>query len=427
MTQDIDQLMENRHMLQSHEDSDLFAKAREFQNVVGASRDLGIYPYFQPLENNLGEEALVKGRRVVMLGSNNYLGLTTHPRVREAAIDAIRRFGPSMTGSRLLNGTLELHLNFEQEIAEFLGKPAAAVFTTGYQANLGIISALANHNTTVFMDKLNHASLYDAVKMSDARVVFYRHLDMQDLENALAKAPQGRAKFIVSDGVFSMEGDVAPLPHLVFLTKKYHARLLIDDAHALGVLGKRGEGTAGHFGLGNSVDLIMSTFSKSLASTGGYVAGDADVVDYIKHFGRSMIFSASLTPPNLAAAREALAVLRAEPERVEMVHRNAKKLKAGLIDLGYNVGPTETPIIPVIIGHDLTTLTLWKALLEEGVYVNPVVSPAVEADKSLLRVSTIATHQDIHIEKALSAFRKVGERFGLLNRQESTQARHASG
>ena len=406
------------------EDGDPFAKAREFQKIVGPSREMGIYPYFQPLECNLGEEAILKGQKVIMLGSNNYLGLTTHPKVREAAIEAIRRFGPSMTGSRLLNGTLELHETFEEEIAEFLGKPAAAVFTTGYQVNLGIISALANFNTTVFMDKLNHASLYDAVKMSDARVVYYRHLDMGDLEEALAKTPEGRAKLIATDGVFSMEGDVAPLPHLVFLAKKYHARLMVDDAHGLGVLGERGEGTAGHFRLSSSVDLIMSTFSKTLASTGGYVAGDFEVIDYIKHFGRSMIFSASITPANLAAARAALQVLKDEPERVQMARRNGQKLKNGLLEMGWNVGPTETPIIPVLIGNDVTTLAIWKDLLSEGVYVNPVVSPAVDPQNSLLRVSTIATHSDAHLGKALDAFRRVGERYGLLSRSE---ARHASG
>jgi 8-amino-7-oxononanoate synthase len=417
MSNELDQLVNSRHLLQDLDGVDLFSKAYEFQKIVGASREKEIYPYFQPLECNHGEEATLKGRRVIMLGSNNYLGLTTHPKVREAAIDAIRKFGTSMTGSRLLNGTLELHETFEREIAEFLGKESALVFTTGYQVNLGVISALANHNSVVFLDKLNHASLFDAVQMSGARAVFYKHCDMKDLERTLAKTPLGRPKLVATDGVFSMEGDIAPLPEIVALCKKYKARLLVDDAHALGTLGRSGEGTAGYYGLTDQVDLIMSTFSKSLASTGGYVAGESEVIDYIKHFGRSMIFSASITPANLAAARASFHLLQAEPERVQMAQNNAMKLKKGLMEMGWEVGPSETPIIPIIIGNDLTTLALWKDLLEAGVYVNPVVYPAVDRDKALLRVSTIATHTDNHLEQALEAFQVVGERYGLIQKQ----------
>ncbi len=419
MAKDLDQLVNSRHFLPSREDSDIFAKAYEFQKIVGAGRDMGFYPYFQPLERNLGPEALLKGKRVVMMGSNNYLGLTTHPKVREAAILAIKKYGTSMTGSRLLNGTLELHELFESEIAEFLGKQAALVFTTGYQVNIGVITALANHNTFVFLDKLNHASLFDAVQMSEARAIFYKHTNTQDLEKALARVPLGKAKLVATDGVFSMEGDIAPLQEIVRLCQKYKARLLVDDAHALGVLGNKGEGTSGHFGVTAQVDLIMSTFSKSLASTGGYVAGDAEVIDYIKHFGRSMIFSASITPANLAAARAAFQILIKEPERVQMALRNSQKLRKGLMEMGWNVGPSETPIVPVLVGNDLTTLTLWKDLLEAGVYVNPVVYPAVEQDKALLRVSTIATHTDAHLQQALDAFQVVGERYRLIQKQAS--------
>ncbi len=423
MSQDFDALMQSRHDLAAQEGLDVFEKARHFQKIIGSLREMGAYPFFQPLECNLGPEALVKGKPVIMLGSNNYLGLTTHPKVREAAIEAIQKYGTSMTGSRLLNGTLELHETFEHEIAEFLGKEAALVFTTGYQVNLGILSALANYDTLVFLDKCNHASLYDAAVLSGAKIVYFKHNDPRDLEKAFLRSPADKQKFVAIDGIFSMEGDICPLPEIVRLCKQYKARLLVDDAHALGVLGERGEGTAGHFGLTNEVDLVMSTFSKSLASTGGYVAGDFEVIDYIKHFGRSMIFSASITPPNLAAARMALQILKQEPERVRQVQANAKKLKEGLLAMGWQVGLAETPVIPVHVGSDYTTLQLWKDLLEAGVYVNPVLYPAVDKEKALLRVSTMATHTDAHLNQALEAFQVVGERYGVIEKK----AKHASG
>jgi 8-amino-7-oxononanoate synthase len=413
MTKNFDELIKSRHLLNTLEGGDIFNKAYEFQKIVGAGRQSGVYPYFQALECNLGPEAVLRGKRVIMLGSNNYLGLTTHPKVREAAIEAVKKYGTSMTGSRLLNGTLELHEIFEQEIAEFLGKEAALVFTTGYQVNLGVISALANRSSIVFLDKLNHASLYDAVKLSEARAVFFNHNDMEDLEKCLSLAAPEKSKMVAIDGVFSMEGDIVHLPRVVALCKKYQARLLVDDAHALGVLGELGQGTASHFGLGKETDLIMATFSKSLASTGGYVAGDFAVIDYIKHFGRSMIFSASITPANLAAARASLKLLIQEPERVQQVKKNAQKLKKGLTEMGWEVGPTETPIIPIHIGNDLTTLMLWKDLLEAGVYVNPVLYPAVDHNKAMLRVSTVATHTDSQLSQALDAFQMVSERYGL--------------
>jgi 8-amino-7-oxononanoate synthase len=417
MTQDIDQLLNGRHLLAELGGGDVFEKDYEFQKIIGSVRDLGMYPYFQPLEYNLGTEAVLRGKRVLMMGSNNYLGLTTHPRVREASIEAIKKYGTSATGSRLLNGTLEIHEIFEHEIAQFLGKEAALVFTTGYQVNLGIISALANQNTVVFLDKLNHASLYDAVLMSGAKPYFFRHNDAQDLERALKKTPDDKGKLVAVDGVFSMEGDIAPLPDLVRLCKNYGARLLVDDAHALGVLGYKGQGTAAHFGLTQEVDLIMATFSKSLASSGGYVAGSFAVIDYIKHFGRSMIFSASITPANLAAAREALKILIEEPERVQAVLKNAKQLKEGLFEMGWQIGPSESPIIPVHVGKDLTAMLLWKDLLDAGVYVNAVLYPAVDRDQARLRVSTTATHTDSQISQTLEAFEMVGKRYGLLRKQ----------
>ncbi len=417
MTQNIDQLVDRRHLLGELTSEDVFEKAYEFQKIIGAIRDRGMYPYFQPLECNLGAEAIIRGKKVLMFGSNNYLGLTTHPKVREAAQEAIEKYGTSATGSRLLNGTLELHETFEHEIAQFLGKEAALVFTTGYQVNLGIISALANKDTIVFLDKQNHASLYDAVLMSGAKPYFFKHNDSKDLKKALQQSPPQKGKLVAIDGVFSMEGDIAPLPDIVHVCREYGARLLVDDAHALGVLGYKGQGTASHFGLNQEVDLIMATFSKSMASSGGYVAGSFAVIDYIKHFGRSMIFSASITPPNLAAARQALKILIQEPERVQKVAKNAKKLKKELVSMGWQVGPTETPIIPIHVGSDLTALMLWRDLLEAGVYVNPIVYPAVDKDRAILRVSTMATHTEDHLSEALEAFQMVGERYNLLERK----------
>ncbi len=417
MAQDnIDHLVNNRYLLSEINNKDLFAKAYEFNKILELLKKEKSYPYFQPLECNLGPEAIIQGKKVIMLGSNNYLGLTTHPKVREAAVDAIQKYGTSMTGSRLLNGTLELHETFEHEIAEFLGKEAALVFTTGYQVNLGIISALTNPNTMVFLDEFDHASLFDAVKLSGAKLRLFKHNNPSDLERLLQRAPENEAKLVAIDGVFSMEGDIIALKEIVDLCKKFGARLVVDDAHSVGVLGEKGQGTAAHFGLTDQVDLIMGTFSKSLASTGGYVAGDAVVIDYIKHFGRSMLFSASITPPNLAAAREALKILQQEPERITQVMNNAKRLKTELSAMGWQVGPTQTPIIPIHIGNDFTTLLLWKDLLEAGVYVNPVIYPAVEKDKAVLRVSTIATHTPEHLTQALEAFQVVGERYNVLQK-----------
>lgn len=420
---DLDKLVNSRHELTNLSGNDIFSKAYEFQKIIEPAREVGLYPYFQPFECNLGSEAILKGKKVIMLGSNNYLGLTTDPRVRRAAIEAIEKYGTSMTGSRLLNGTLELHETFEHEIAEFLGKEAALVFTTGYQVNLGIIAALADTSSTVYLDQLNHASLYDAVMLSGSKVRLFKHNQMADLERVLSNTPENETKLVAVDGIFSMEGDIAPLPEVVKLCKKYKARLLVDDAHALGVLGPQGQGTAAHFKLDQEVDLIMATFSKSLASTGGYVAGEKAVIDYIKHYGRSMIFSASITPPNLAAARTSLKILQEEPWRVQKSKDNAKKLKTGLLEMGWQVGPSNTAILPIHVGNDTTTLMLWRDLLEAGVYVNPVMYPAVEKDKALLRVSTMATHSDSQISQALEAFQVVGERYGVIEKRAINASR----
>lgn len=415
-THHLDQVLQDRYQVATLDGNDVFEKAFEFQKILQATQKTGLYPYFQALEVNLGPEVIIRNKKAIMLGSNNYLGLTTDPRVRQAAIDAIKQYGTSMTGSRLLNGTMELHEAFEREIADFLKKESALVFTTGYQVNIGIISALCTPNTCLIMDESNHASLFDAAGLSGSKLRLFKHNNVQDLERVLAARPEGEAKMVAIDGIFSMEGDVAPLPEIVALCKKYKARLLVDDAHALGVLGPKGQGTAAHFGLSQDVDLIMATFSKSLASTGGYVAGDKAVVDYIKHHGRSMIFSASITPPNLAAARMSLKILNEEPWHVQKHRENSKKLKTGLVEMGWQVGPSETAILPIHVGNDTTTLMLWRDLLEAGVYVNPVLYPAVEKNKALLRISTMATHTDSHISQALEAFRSVGEKCGLIEK-----------
>jgi len=416
MSENLNEIIQKRHQINTNEthQNDPFAKAYEFQKVIVPLRNQNSYPYFQALQANLGTEVLLQSKKVIMLGSNNYLGLTTDPRVREAAIQAIKDYGTSMTGSRLLNGTLELHEIFEEEIADFLGKEAALIFTTGYQANLGVLSALANSETKVFMDKQNHASLYDAAKLSDARIVYFKHNHPADFEKQVLKA-KDEAKLLVVDGIYSMEGDISPIPDLLKICKAHGVRMIVDDAHAIGVLGEKGQGATHHFGVSGEVDLLVATFSKSLASTGGYVAGDKEIIDYIKHYGRPMIFSASITPPNLASAREALHILKQEPERVTRLRDNSRYIKNGLKQMGWEVGGDDTPIIPVHIGNDLITLNLWKELLHAGVYINPVVYPAVDPDKALLRLSVMATHEKKHLDLALEAFEKVGKRQGLIN------------
>jgi len=373
----------------------------------------GIYPYFIPMTESEGTEAVFQGQRLIMCGSNNYLGLTTDPRVRQAAIDAIRRFGTSCTGSRFLNGTLELHEQLEHELADWVGKEAALVFSTGMQSNLGAISALVGRGDIVILDKDNHASIVDGARLGWGDTKRFRHNDMADLERILAGIPDNKGKLVVVDGLYSMGGDIAPLPQLAEVCKKHGARLMLDDAHALGVLGG-GRGTAAHFGLTDQVDLIMSTFSKSLASLGGFVAGDETVIHYIKHFARSLIFSASISPANAAAALASLKIMREEPERVERLAQIAGRMRKGYRELGLNIGPSTTPIIPIIIGDDTATLMFWKLLFENGVFVNPVLAPAVPAGMQLLRTSYMATHTDEQLERVLETFQKVGRQLGLI-------------
>ncbi len=373
----------------------------------------GYYPYFIAMQGNEGSEAIFHGRRLIMCGSNNYLGLTTHPKVREAAIEAIKNFGTSCTGSRFLNGTLELHEQLEKELAVWVGKQAALVFSTGMQVNLGTISSLVSRNDVVVLDRDDHASIVDGARLGWGKVKRFSHNNAEDLERVLAGIDDKVGRLVVVDGLFSMEGDIAPLPEIAKVCKKYGARLMVDDAHALGVLGG-GRGTAAHFGLDKEVDLVMGTFSKSLASVGGYIAGDEDVIHYIKHHARSLIFSASIPPANAATALAALRVMQEEPERVKRVNEIGEIMRKSYHELGFNTGGSVSPIIPIFIGDDMRCAIIWKAMFEAGVYVNMVVSPAVPEGKQLLRTSYMATHTDAQLERVLEVFAQVGKQVGII-------------
>jgi 8-amino-7-oxononanoate synthase len=391
---------------------DIFNKCRDYRDAKDAM-EKGIYPYFLPLAENEGTEVVFDGRRIIMCGSNNYLGLTTHPKVKQAAIDAIERFGTSCTGSRFLNGTLELHEQLEKELADYVGKEEALIFSTGMQTNLGTISSLVGRDDVVILDKDDHASIVDGARLGYGKIERYRHNDVDHLERVLKSIPEDRGKLLVVDGVFSMGGDLADLPNIVPLAKKYGARIMVDDAHGIGVTG-RGRGTAQQFNLNDDVDLIMSTFSKSFASLGGFIAGTSEVVHYIKHNARALIFSASIPAANAASVLEAVKIAREEPERVDRVNAIGETIRKELSNLGFNVGESVTPIVPVIIGDDDRTFLFWKMLFENGVFVNPVVSPAVPAGMQLLRTSYMATHTDEQIEKVVEIFGKVGKELGII-------------
>jgi 8-amino-7-oxononanoate synthase len=391
---------------------DIFEKCFAFTTAKEAIKQ-GFYPYFIPLTENEGTVVEYKGHKLIMCGSNNYLGLTTHPKVKEAACKATEHFGTSCTGSRFLNGTLEFHEQLERELAEWVGKEAALVFSTGMQANLGAVSAIVGNKDIVVLDKDDHASIVDGARLSFGKIERYRHNDMNHLERVLKSLPEDSGKIIIVDGLFSMEGDLAPLPEIVPLAKKYGARLMVDDAHGMGVTGG-GHGTSHHFGVTKDVDLIMSTFSKSLASLGGFIAGDADVVHYIKHFARSLIFSASIPPGNAAAALASLQVMREEPERIERVNQIGERMRTGFKELGFDIGNSETPVIPILIGSDEKTFLTWKLLFDAGVFVNPVISPAVSPGRQLLRTSYMATHTDEQLDTVLEIFSRIGKQVGLI-------------
>lgn len=391
---------------------DIFQKCFEYTTARDAIRQ-GYYPYFIPLDENEGTEVVYQGQRLIMCGSNNYLGLTTHPKVREAAIQAIKRYGTSCTGSRFLNGTLAMHEELEHQLAEWVGKEEALVFSTGMQTNLGTISSLIGRGDYVVLDKDDHASIVDGARLGYGKLERYIHNDAAHLERVLQSLPAEAGKLVVLDGLFSMEGDLADLPALLPVIKKHGARLMVDDAHGMGVLGG-GHGTAWHFNATQDTDLIMSTFSKSFASLGGFIAGDFDIVDYIKHNARAMIFSASIPPANAAAALAALQVMRDEPERAARVMQIAEKMRKGYHEIGLDTGRSVTPVVPIIIGDDQATFLVWRKLFEAGVFVNPVVSPAVPQGHSLLRTSYMATHTDEQLDHVLEIVARVVKEIGLV-------------
>lgn len=391
---------------------DVFEKCFKF-TIAYELQKIGVYPYFRVIESAQGPEVIINGKKMIMIGSNNYLGLTNHPKVKEAAINAIKKYGTGCAGSRFLNGTLDIHVELEEKLARFMRKEAALIFTTGFQVNLGVISSLIGKDDVVIIDKMDHASIVDGCRLSFGEVKRYKHNDIDDLERVL-KESEGKPRLVVVDGVFSMEGDIVKLPEVVALCKKYGTRLMVDDAHGIGVLGVTGRGTAEHFGLENEVDMIMGTYSKSLASIGGFIAGQKDVINYIKHFGRSFIFSASPPPASVAAVSAAIDIIESEPERREQLWKNTNKMLKGFKELGFDIGVAETPIIPVIVGEDELAFRFVMMLQEEGVFANVAVSPAVPPGKALIRTSYMATHTDEHLDKVLEAFKKVGKALGVI-------------
>jgi len=391
---------------------DLFKKCQEY-TLAREMQALGLYPYFQPLENTEGTEVILRGNRVLMIGSNNYLGLTTDPRVRSAAIDAIHIYGTSCTGSRFLNGTLALHLELESRLADFIGKPATLVFSTGFQVNLGVISCLVSKGDVVIADKDDHASIVDGCMLARGEMRRFSHNNMAHLERVLSQVDEKSGKLVVVDGVYSMGGDLAPLPEIIPLCEKYGARLMVDDAHSIGVMGK-GRGTSAHFGVTDDVDLIMGTFSKSFASLGGFIAGSEETIHYIQHHARSLIFSASIPASNVAAVIAALDIIENEPERVQRLWEVTERMRAGLQGMGFDTGMSVTPVIPILIGSMEDTFKAWKMCLDLGLYTNPVIEPAVPPNSCLLRTSYMATHTDEQIDRALNILGEVGRALNLI-------------
>jgi 8-amino-7-oxononanoate synthase len=392
--------------------TDLFDKCFRFDKAKTLISH-GIYPYFRIIESAQDPEITMNGRKMIMVGSNNYLGLTNHPKVKEAAIEAIRKYGTGCAGSRFLNGTLDIHVELEEKLACFIRKEAALIFSTGFQVNLGVISALVGKDDIVIIDKMDHASIIDGCRLSFGEVKKFRHNDLADLERIL-KDYEDKGKLIIVDGVFSMEGDIANLPDIITLAKKYGARVMVDDAHSIGVLGKTGRGTAEHFGVEDEVDLIMGTYSKSLASIGGFIAGSTDIIHYIKHFARSLIFSASPPPASVASVSAALDIIENEPERREKLWKNTTKMFTSFKDLGFEVGHSQTPIIPIIVGEDEKAFIMAMMLQEEGIFANVAVTPAVPNGKALIRTSYMATHTDEQMDTVLKAFEKVGKALGII-------------
>ena len=393
---------------------DLFEKCYKDTRAEQAIAQ-GYYPYFKAIQSGAGSTVMIDGKKYIMIGSNNYLGLTQDPRIIKAATEALETFGSGCTGSRFLNGTLTLHEELEEKLADFIHKEAALTFSTGFQTNQGTISSIVGKEDLIFGDRSNHASIVEGCRLSFGKTFKYKHQDINDLERLLqTQGNNSGGKLIVSDGVFSMEGDIVKLPEIAKLAKKYDCRLMIDDAHSCGVLGKHGRGTGEHFDMEDDIDLVMGTFSKSFASLGGFIAGKKKVIEFIKHNARALIFSASMPPSAVATVNKALDILKAEPERIEQLWKNTRKMKKGFDEMGFNTGETKTPIIPIIIGEDMHTFGFWKILFQNGIFSNPVVSPAVEPGHALLRTSYMATHTDDELDQVLEIFYKLGKEFGLI-------------
>jgi len=391
-----------------------------FQKCVQFTRPqevmaMGVYPYFREISSAPSHSVTIDGTEQIMIGSNNYLGLTTDPRVKEACIDAVRKYGSGCTGSRFLNGTLDIHVKLEAELADFLNKDAVIVFSTGFQANLGAISCLAGKQDTLIIDRSDHASIVDGTRLSFGKTYKFAHNNMEDLARVLRQiGDNGGGKLIIVDGVFSMEGDIAKLPELVKIADEHGAAVMVDDAHAVGILGERGSGTAEHFGLDSEVDLVMGTFSKSFASLGGYVASSHEVINYVKHIARELIFSASMPPAAVAGVRAALQIIRSEPERIQQLWKNTRKMHKGFRELGFDIGNTETPVVPIYIGDDIDCFKFWKALSDAGIFANPIIAPAVPPGQALIRTSYTATHTDAELDRVLETFEKVGRTLRII-------------
>ncbi len=395
---------------------DIFSKCYNFTRADEV-KAAGVYPYFRAIEQNEGPVVKIGGKEVIMAGSNNYHGLTTHPKVLEAALEATKKYGTGCSGSRYLTGTLDLHIKLEEKLAKFLNKEAVLLYSTGYQTAQGIIPTLVNKGDYIISDKDNHASIVAGNIMAKgifAEHLRYKHNDVEDLERVLKQIPEPAAKLVATDGVFSTTGEIAMLDGIVNVCKKYGARLLVDDAHSLGVIGKGGRGTASEFGLESEVDMIMGTFSKTLASLGGFVAGEERVINYLKHHSSALIFSASPTPASVAAAMAALEILESEPERVDRLISNASKVRKALSEMGFNVLEGRTPIVPVILGEDTLTFTFWRKLFDNGIFVNAFVSPGVPQNLSMLRTSYMATHEDKHLNRIIEVFGDIGKEMGII-------------
>ncbi len=413
--------MERHHLRQKPENAgtvaaDLFTKCYEFttaKEVMAA----GYYPYFRPISSALGDEVVVNGKRMIMIGSNNYLGLVGHPKVKEAAVQATMKYGSGCTGSRFLNGTLDLHVELEERLARYMKREAALVFSTGFQTNLGTISCLVSKDDIIAIDRSNHASIVDGCRLAYGKTVKYAHNDMDDLARVLGITSQNGLRggiLIISDGVFSMEGDIVDLPRMREVADRYGARIMLDDAHSIGVLGEGGRGTAEHFDIIDRVDITMGTFSKSFASLGGFIAGDADIIHYVKHFSRELIFSASIPPSSAAAVLAALDIIESEPERRARLWANTRKMHHGFRGLGFDIGTTQTPVVPIMIHDDTHCFKFWKGLTDEGIFANAVIPPAVAPGMSLIRTSYTATHTDAQLDRVLETFARLGKKYGII-------------